>query len=1271
MKLNLHIIFILFFIFYYNTVVAGDYYQRHYVLLVDQTEYSMKEDPDGLQAIGKMLSNIFLNKDIMIGVDKAKINDTETYLTNLNFDPETDEISLFKFGTTSNRNNVDDPTYGLGRIRDKISKGANELLALADEVIQPVAQFHKSGKSITQFIEGDFIPLLSGPGLQSGINFSSIVYPCVLGKIDSMPPAAEYIIIIISNFKVIGTLDNRFDYGIIRSAMKASQTSTEHAENFAKQLWQLNNPFYTSEIMKVQSLKDRHDASNQMTPISTVKAVCYQLGLKSLKGVSCYITSNLELHETRVGATTYYLNDVNISFNKDKNLKVDSLLMKVFSSQKECLWSQNISGIAAYDSVGTKSYHIPPFKLDLNRVFRVGDDISFQYLIFASAKDDQGKALLPIVFSTERDYNITTDTLISPEEQKQIMIIKMVIALLGLLGLGLLAFFIWRKRGFSRQISIDFTIWPISHDRFMEVKDKKVSSFDCWYWRYGDTDMNIPISGKLCFQRKPFAKMCSYKLEAQIQDIDDNNDFSFRPDPTIKESNGSDRIPNKWYEVPINSDGSFQFSANTYIESGTQPNFCRENILEMKVSLRCIMGNGREQRFVVERKEHKYSFIVRPEIDNRNIWVAFDPGTTGSCVAYGATSNPTDTNDIYLAENEYETLNEGTGKSHIFPSMIRINNRSSRIFRDNAPIETFSEGEDDDFLFGNSASMLWDIESVNCFQSIKKLLGYTDVYKIVSREGQIKDISGRDIAHLLVKGLYNHVQNYIEKDQTIHSAIRDMFVRDGIFTPQRAIVAVPNNYTLIKIQEMVDTVKRTNKFKEVHYIYEAEATMMMYFRQCWKNLPKMTDKIFVVFDMGGATINATAFKIDVILGEKSGNKFIRRVDVKTISRIGYGVGGDDIDFALIQIIYNLPSVKGFLVTNEIDNQEHQIKNKENLIRLVRGLKLEIIAKANNDITGLSHLSDAETLYGHLRENLGNTGIHIQTPMTEDLEYLNNIIDTNRLTDNSILSKDIYGIVKDSVQNLLSSIKEKNDIELIMSGRSILFPGIRQQVIDTIREEGFKCHRWEGFDDEHGNFSSEKVKAAVATGACWYAMYSDYINLYNRKVTSSFGFIDMIGLEQKFIPVIKRNEDFNEEGYIELSEDTKSNLANVKFIQMLGAENDYDDILKEDIRHKYNVLDEVRPAEIRTSAETVFVKVDDKGNFSYKIKIQGKSSAEDDLFKVEDNTYSRLSKNNVKTEIVNENSPSYIFSTLNLLKTDRGIIERYIERQKKTGTGIRF
>lgn len=1180
------------------------------------------------------------------------------YTTDLTIDPQEDQLSIYGFGLTGCGKMT--ANYGM------INKAANSGLdkgrvydAFVHNLIYKYASLRDDAQnaksSVCDFLSTKLAPAMGVGGHTpqasimansaiSGTTFSYYVYPSILDSkfISKNVATNQYIILVVTNYQSglddLGTSEDKNK--LIEMLGESHKWPRPYYNYITNKLSLLSRPFYQIPVVHI-------DFGAKMLIDG------FQLGLKSLQGVSAYITSNLILNETGTGETTYDLDAVNIIFNKGKSLVVDSIVMQI-SDSTGMLYSADVLREASYDEEGTHSYTIPPMTLELNKVFNVDDNLKFKYVFFTSSKDDGGNTILPLVFTTERNYTITEETLKSPEEEQRKMTTAIVIAIAALIAIALLLFIWHKQRGKNRTADLKFTIWPVSHNHFMEVKDKKAISLDCWYWKEGKNDVNISVSGEMMLRAKKFASTYPCRIEACVQDIDTNDDFSFRPDPNQKDAHGANRIANKWYEVPMQSDGSFSFSVNAYVEQDRTPNFNKENILKMRVSVRCIMRcDGKD--YTVGTEEATYSFIVKPELDNSNVWIAFDPGTTGSCVAFGVTGNTTDRDDISMAENEYEDVDLTKKKSPIFPSMIRLDHKSDKLFNGNIDAANLQEGND--FLFGNDASILWDREGVNCFQSIKKLLGYTDPYKIVSSYGDIKEISGQDLAHLLVRGLCNHVEQYIKTDKSVQNSVRDMFVHDGKFCPQRAIVAVPNNYTMLKVQDMVDTVKRTNKFKEVHYIYEAEAVMMMYLRGNWKNLENLQTKKFVVFDMGGATINATVFEICVTMGEKNGNKYIRRIDVDTVSKIGYGVGGDDIDFAIIQILYSLPSVK--MCLEEEDCVKHQHNNKKKLIELARQIKLELIDKANADVHEGSHVTNSTDLYGYLYHEFGEIGVNIDTePSSDDLRYLNEFISINDLKANPILRKYVYDNVKDAVDNLLSSVKVSNaDIELIMSGRSVLFPGISDIVKGAVEDKGHNCSRWSGLDDGYGHFSAEKVKTAVATGASWYAMYSEYIKMHNNITTSTFGFIDKINGEAKFVPVVKRGMEYDEDGVARHAELTRSDLADVKFVQMLCAESEYDKVLENDIRHKYNKLDEVRPSSIPTQAEKVQVAVDDCGNFSYDIFVKDQN----ETVTPENNPYSRLAGKEVKTEIVEENSDSYIFATLNPIEEDKNVISRFLQR----------
>ena len=1236
-------ILVIISLLYLTTMYSVDYYGKHIIIVVDQTP-DLQGDPHLKDIYSYIKNNLLGNQSIS----------SNGFSSSITFNEDTDELSLFTFALSGAYHNNGDYMSGIYReINVKANNGAeeNEVYKLfTKHFIQKRAKFsalHKKGLSLEEFIKTQLLPLFSQKDAlhemiskDTGVTFSRYVYPCILenGYIDYTVPASEYIIIIVSNFQSgLDDLGTSKDVEKMR-AMLGFSKNPKYVEYFERRFAALEQPFYQIPIIKTV-----YGDSNSRPSVLGSK-----LGLKSLQGISVYLISNLNLIETGYNEPTYKLDDVEISFNHNKNLLVvDSINLKI-TDKDGLVHKGTVTSVASFDE-NKKCYTIKNSTLNLGKVYHENDRLKFQYVFYTKAIDEKGNALLPLVFIADRDFEFTSVNIISPAEDRTTMIMICISILLILVALTFATIKIYISRGYSRVVTANFAIWPITHTKFMEVKDKKVSSFDCWYWRPGETNRNIYVSGLCTIKQKVFAKKYRYRVDYWIEDIDINEDFSFKPDPRIKELDGSERTARKYYEVPMDPDGKFSFNANVFLEPGMIPNFNRENILSMKIKIRVVMVDSRGKLLKTccdDSSESdcskEYHFIVKPAIDNSNLWMAFDPGTTGACIAYGVCANPNDKDDIYLAENEYDRLDNGKDKSHIFPSKIRVNKNSNRLFADGGySVRELEEGDEEDFMFGNQAEILWNENGVNCFQSIKKLLGYTTLQKIVDAKGNIKEISGQDLAYMLVCGLYNHFQDYVKYDRNVDTHIRNMFFKNEEFCPQRAIVAVPNNYTLVKIQEMVDTIKRTNMFKEVHFLYESEGVMMVYCRENWKQLDKLQHKVFVVFDMGGATINATVFRIQVNIETNKGNSYIRSIDVGTKAKIGYGVGGDDIDFAIIQILYNIPSVKDVIGG---DSSDHQRKYKGKLIELAREIKLSIIDKENQNVRPGNIVESLDLFYGHIRTKFDKELNVIIPEITEkDSEYL-----LKEYRCHSMMEKYVFQNVTDAIEELLSSIdRDNNQVELIMSGRSVLYPGIKEHVIEQILNSGFICEApWSGFNDVEGHFSPELVKTVVAIGACWYAMYSDKIAIHHDILTSTFGYIDMVGLEQKFIPVLERNTVFNNEGVIKRSVEPKAqNLSCVKFVQMLG--NNYDEILDKRIQHKFNILDEVHPEQIPSRISHIDMFVDNKNNFTYEIFVEG-------LIKPvtkETNPYSRLTDAQIKTEITDENSEAYLFATRNALVED--------------------
>lgn len=1216
-----------------NAKEKVDYYNKHVILLVDQTRDV--QDHPSLNNIYKLLCDVLSGQDVS--------QNEGVFPRNFKFNPSMDELSIYSFGLYGNSENYDTP---YGKISHNcyldypVSKFTDDVVNF---LIKDRGSLQGGGKTFTSFLEEDVFSLFSKKDSlysqimqNSGITLSYFVYPSIIDKIDVSIPTKEYYIIIVSNYQ--SGLTGNSDIADVERLKELSHYRVNYVDNFRKYMDLLEEPFY---LIKNLSYVSGH---YQDDPV--IKG--FYLRLRSLESTQVYINSNVNLKETDYGETTYELGDVSLAFNHDeKILSIDSLILKVSDGEGLVLKES----LPVNYNEESKLFLIPAREINLHKVYAEGDDLLLEYVFYTTAKNKIGDKLMPMVFVADREYKFTETDIISKYQAKNRVIMFYVLIVLLVILIVCLLRYVYLKRGRGCHVAIDFSIWPITNTKFMEVKNKKVVSYDCWYWQEGETDRNIPITGTVRIGRRFFAKRYKYEVEFYIDDIDVNEDFSFRPDPVIRERNGNARVFRKFYPLGYESNGNFNFNVNAYLSPQmARPNFEHDNILKVEVKMRVIRKEGGKKYFCAEQS-HKYSFIVRPEISNSNLWVAFDPGTNGSCMAYGMSSLQTDTDDIYIAENEFEDVLGNKQKSTIFPSKIRINKDSNIIFNPTGfKAENLREGENGDFLFGNQAEIFWNQKGINCFQSIKKLLGYTTPQKVVGASNQIIEISGKDLAHLLVRGLYNHFEEYVRNSQVRdkQAYIHRMFIdADGRFTPQRAIVAVPNNYTMVKIQEMVDSVKRLNQFKEVHYIYESEAVMMSYFRQEWSQLEQIQHKTFMVYDMGGATINATAFRIKVNVELHHGHKNIRNIEVKTIAKVGYGIGGDDIDYAIIKFIYGIPVIQDYFTTNGIDVYKHQKQNKTVLIELARKIKLDLIEKSNGLNVEGNVFTDASILYSHIHEIFKSKfKISLETsPSNNDTNYIN-----KGFKQMQSVKQIVFSNVKDAVKELLSSLSEKGEMELIMSGRSVLYPGIKETVLTEIKSNGFDCSvPWGGFNNKEGFFDDEKVKTAVAVGACWYAMYSKVINLKHNHLTSTFGYIDMEGMKRKFVPVITKHDEFDEDGNVKKDVvPIDMTLNNVKFIQMLG--NNHTEILEKDIRHKKNFLDEVYPSEITGQIKQITLAVDDKGNFSYAVNVAGLNHA----ITIQTNPYSRLTDNSVRMEITDENSEAYAFATCNALEEDSSL-----------------
>jgi len=769
MKKCIFTINVLMFCLIFSFICKGDVkcFDRHYVILVDQTEDVQASAQ--IKSIYQALDELFRCNGIN-NPSKYGLSQSSEYPKSFIFNPQTDDISLYGFGlpgvSTFNRYSNIKGTFDYYRVKAGNDNLPQELLKeISNALIQGRGSLSESGLKLSDFMQWHVKPIFNHEDSlcdkisnMSGVTLSHYVYPMVITHFDTKNSSTEYIVIIVSNYKS-GLYDSSSssDRNQLRDMLARKDNYLVKLED---QINKLKAPFYVVDYFELS--KDGFGNNDKIV------AKAFKVCAKALEGVSLYVTSNIEFAQKEYQGNQYSVSPVEISFNSDKNLKIDSICQIITINgnilNKSCIAKgQNIENM--FNSL-RKTYLIEKQELNLGSDRKSGDKVNVEYVFYTRAIDDAGKTLLPFTYKTNRDITLGDDVFKASDEKK-IMIVGICVVT-ALLVLIIIVLIIRKARGKKAPVMIDFKIWPISNSRFQEIKDMKVIDYDCWYWM-GDNDRqrNIQITGKASIIHQFISKDYTLKVQYRIEDADQNETFSFRP--VGNEHDGTLRVRDNWYDAPISRNGNFEILCSAYLEDDLTPDFSFDNILKLKVLVKVYLMDNKGR--IVSRREADvksdyYTFIVKPQIDNESLWVAFDPGTTGSCIAYGAGGNPDQNNNINLAENSYQELNGDWKKNTIFPSKIKITDNSKAF--NNEDVTNFIEEED--YFFGNQAVML---EGTNTFQSIKKLLGYSNKLDIKNRYGKQSTISGEDIAHILVKGLCNHFEKYIRTDSSVDDQFKN------------------------------------------------------------------------------------------------------------------------------------------------------------------------------------------------------------------------------------------------------------------------------------------------------------------------------------------------------------------------------------------------------------------------------------------------------------------------------------------------------------------
>ena len=204
-------------------------------------------------------------------------------------------------------------------------------------------------------------------------------------------------------------------------------------------------------------------------------------------------------------------------------------------------------------------------------------------------------------------------------------------------------------------------------------------------------------------------------------------------------------------------------------------------------------------------------------------------------------------------------------------------------------------------------------------------------------------------------------------------------------------------------RSMIDCIANLNQFKEIRYIYEAEAVLFYYlsnFNKFNSQNTSFNSETVLIFDMGGATINTT-----IVTTNKTCINNRLRYDIDFLGKIGYGIGGDTIDYCITKFILSFSDEFPALKTVNI------FEKKVELAKLAFEIKKEIINNYYNDNL---YLITARNLEQFINNAL-NISIFIDENKSEMYRYfLKSQGRGYKLFEHEIFSMTIYNSVKDAI-----------------------------------------------------------------------------------------------------------------------------------------------------------------------------------------------------------------------------------------------------------------
>lgn len=964
------------------------------------------------------------------------------------------------------------------------------------------------------------------PSLKSAYNeygistysFTSFAYPLCL---DILPTdySKEYIVILISDFKAGSTFGNKQDEKIFRDAFR------NKAQSVLKRVSYLN-----SQFVKIDLGDYYKDAGYNSIIGFYVFKIRPNAGAPNPENIDVRIDSDIHFEQEDFGGDSYRIEPTKVVFNHSENLSIDNVFLE-FSLQNGKVIRREITP-AMSENNGTFTFNsINDITLpDITSSFN--GTIDLRYLFNTSfIVDEANQQSIKYTFETNRtidNTNFTFQTKLSNME------ISAIVATIILSLFAIVIVVLWRK-GKPVGILTKFSRFNDSYESYdysAEGLGKTHTDYKCW---------SISDQTKGGFEIKVYGRF-DYQQHNKFYNWQENSGYLVRIYPSKLTCpagfeayiSGAGRISND-ANMPIEitdafNDSKFEFSV-IFRDKGAVIN----EPLPFSFEIELVSVNNGLRSFNVSTRI-SYQFHIGPDLGN--VWLGLDPGTTGSCIAIATSSD-----DLTIEKNNNEDL--------ISPSVILIPTDK---------LKTSSKEEIRNVArFGHKAQAVKnESDTMRKFVSIKKLLGYNTSYSLgTNKEGVELSVDSAFLSTLMVEKLLEQHQSFIESNKDDYP----QFFENDAYNPKRAVIAIPNNFTASKIEHLRECVLdvKDSPIKELRFIYEAEAILVNYINSGnakEKEQESERGETIFIFDMGGATINTTLANVK---RRRRKNDLVWEIEI--ISKLGYGVGGDTIDYAYLQWIYSKSDEYSILAQNNPfgAHSSMDMKGRRKLKDAVLELKKQTIRNYESNEENLIDRYYIAQFNGY------------SLPMKDEGDVF---VDDIKNGKNSFLyskwfEEYVYDNVRSIVGDVLYVCKKKNINHLdtiLMSGRSSHFPRIKETVESVVKSSGF--------EPDISLLPLTESKSAVAKGACYYGVLNSRIILQNITINGVFGVIQKTEPNKPplFHKLIDDGDTFDNGfktgmAYIRESQGFTFDGGVVRFCQVMGV--NPTEIIAKNEKHKYS------------------------------------------------------------------------------------------------------